>query len=306
MGVPDVVFAQPERLARWAALAAAVAEGLDVRRAALAAAVARHRLRTAAAYRVDGDALVDEVRALARHIEDLGAWVAEVGRAFAAAGHGIDGRFAATPAALAAAVPVPRAVPPVEPGPTGPAPGPSALAAAGSSRADGGAAARAGLAEALARWHAEGDRPPLERAGRALLDGALNAGGAYLGASHGAAVGAALCGPTEVGVLPCVAAGGVLGGWLGRQAGEWLSDRILGDEPDADEVDPDAVAAAIGRATAADATVLRPEVEAAAAEAAAAADRHARFVARHPWVADAAAFPPPPPDGVLLRPAGPR
>jgi hypothetical protein len=168
------------------------------------------------------------------------------------------------------------------------------------------AALRAGGGEAANRWEAEPDRPPVERAGRAALDGLLAGGGSYGGAAGGAWLGATLCAPSLIGIPPCASAGSYAGGWLGGRAAEWLSDRILGPEPDPPGPDRDEVAAEVGDVDGAVLDVLEPVVADAADDASEAGARHADFVLDHPWLwdddhADAPHHEPPPPTPVLPR-----
>jgi phage tail tape-measure protein len=143
---------------------------------------------------------------------------------------------------------------------------------------DAAAAARVGVDEGLHRWNAEPDREPVDRAVRAIADGALNAGGIYGGASGGAAVGSAICGAVQLGVPGCAAAASYVGGWLGHRAGEWLSDQLLGDEPEAWEQEPEAFAAEIADVDDETIDALRPIVDDAADATAEAVARQHDFL----------------------------
>lgn len=324
MAAPTMIAARPELLARFQATAGGMAEGLEVRRGALGEAVHHHFLRTGAEYRVDGQALVDDVRRLAVGLRDLGDWVAAVGGAFEAAGRPVFDGLVLVPA-LTAAVVRNEGRPADDDGAglleqgvglvaaalgvgvravSAPDPGDLPIGGSAGPLVDVAAAGRAGLAEGAHRWHAEPDRDPIDRASRAAVDGLFAAGGTYGGAAAGAYVGSLVCGTLPVAAPACAAAASSAGSWLGRQALEWVSDRVLGPEPELGAAAPEVVAAEVADIDADAVAALQPVVDAAAAHAAEAAAAHADFVVDHRWRIDPDV--PAPPPAPALPPTGPR
>lgn len=147
-------------------------------------------------------------------------------------------------------------------------------------------AAQHGVAEGAHRWQSEPDRPWAERGGRAAFDGALTAAGSYGGTVAGERIATQACtpfvGPVAAAAV-CGPVGATHGAGVGRRAAEAVSDHLLGDEPEAWERDPQAVADEIADVDPVVFDAVEPMIVDAAAAASADADRHADFVMEHPW-----------------------
>ena len=144
-----------------------------------------------------------------------------------------------------------------------------------------------GLAEGGQRWDSEPHRPTAERAGRAALDGGLAVAGTAAGTRVGGGLATAACGPAlGPAAVACFPVGAGPGAGVGRRAAELLSDRVLGDEPEPWERDPELLAEEIGDADPEALDDVRAVLDGVAADAAERAERHADFVLDHPWLWD--------------------
>jgi hypothetical protein len=296
-----VVFAHPDRLRQFRVTAGAMADGLAVRRESLHAAVAGYEGSTEPLYRADCRAALEGVRALGVALRELGEWVGRVGDAFETLPE-IDGVHLGRLERLVAALPPElrtdddwaaagggsvgsRARPSRG---RGLQPNPGATAATmflGAVDVGGGLQLLAqGLAEGRARADAERDRGALDRLARGAIDGGASVAGTVGGSNLGQATGAAVCAEAPALVPACGAVGSAIGGALGRRAGEWVTDRVLGEEPEPWERDPGRLANEIAELDPAEVEALEPMVEQAREESADRAGRHTDFVLDHPWM----------------------
>lgn len=303
----DTVHARPERLAAFAGAAADASESVARRAAPLGAAVSDYRRATERTYEVDCDSVAAAVRAWATAVGSLGAWVGQVGEAFArlpALGgrhlgpfEQVDGALpvalrlggaasggALTLAQLALAGAHPRDLRSVgQVIGTGRATGAWLDAAADTQVAgsigrylDWGAAVASGAAESEGRWRAEAHLDTPVRAARSAFDGVLATAGTYGGSAAGVAAGSWLCAPLGPPVQAvCASAGARAGSAAGGAAAELVSDAILGDEPEAPPPMPRDGSA-----------VVEARIASAAGRADAAATDHADFVVERPWLWD--------------------
>jgi hypothetical protein len=144
-----------------------------------------------------------------------------------------------------------------------------------------------GLGEAGHRWEREPDRPTGERVARAGVDGALAAAGTLAGGRAGGMAAAAACAPAlGAAALACAPVGAGPGAGLGRRGAEWLSDQLLGPEPESWEREPERLAAEIGDVDEEVLDEVAPAIEEARAGARERARAHADFVLDHPWLWD--------------------